>query len=134
MIKKTLLVLLMLIIGLTVEVQADTFVWNTDSDFQLPAMDTGNIQGECYIDAPWGSNSWGVEGSTFSDAEDYTLDWSRFASWGNYAYLYGKDESGKWGSVKYTQGDVWGGSHCGSIPGNIPEPVLTSDKDFTLSI
>jgi hypothetical protein len=109
-------------------------VWNSCGDFELESFDTNNIQDQCYIDAPWGDSCWGGEGSTFSDPTDHTIDWSRFASWGHEGYLYGREESGKWGLVRYIQGDVWGGSHCGPIPWNRPTPLLTYGKDLTLEI
>ena len=111
--------------------------WNSDGGFALDPIDTGNIKDQCYINAPWGSNSWGVEGSTFSDPADYTINWSRFAilsSDPDQGYLYGRDGSGKWGLVKYIQGDVWGGSNCGPIPWNRPGPLPTYGNDLTLKI
>lgn len=112
--------------------------WNNDGDFDLDPIDTGNIKDQCYIDALWGSNSWGVEGSTFSDPTDYTINWSRFAILSSdsdrQGYLHGKEESGKWGLVRYIQGDVWGGSNCGPIPWNRPEPLLTYGNDLALMI
>jgi len=117
-------------------IQKVTFIetWNSSGDFELDQIDTGNHQNECYIDAPWGDNSWGTEAFTFSDPEDHTIDCSRFTCSQHEGYLYVKDESGQWGVARYIQGDIWGGSHCGTIHWNIPEPLSTKDKDITLDI
>ena len=108
--------------------------WNNNGDFELPVIDTGNVGGQCYIYAPWGNTSWGVEGYTFSDPENHTITWSRFRSSGHEGYLYGKEESGKWGLVRYIQGDVWGGSYCGIIPWNIPSPLPIDGKNISLNM
>ncbi|MGA1869873.1 MAG: Ig-like domain-containing protein [bacterium] len=114
--------------------ERETEYWNNDGDFELALIDTGSRENECYIDAPWDNISWGIEGSTFSDPTNHAIDMSQFTSCGHKGYLYGKEESGKWGLVRYIQGDVWGGTHCGPIAWNRPAPILTIEKDITLEI
>lgn len=123
-------------------------IWNSHGDFELPAMDTGNVSGQCYINDFWRNyNTWGIEGYTLSDPENHTapenhtITWSHFKSTGHEGYLYGKEESGKVGLVGYVQGNVWGQSSggvgpevCGNIPWNIPSPVSINGKDISLKI
>lgn len=110
-------------------------VWNNDGNFSLTYWDSDNHQRECYIAAPWGVSSWGVEGSTFSDSTNYALDWSRFQVMSpGQGYLYGKEGAGRWGSVRFIQGDAWGGSNCGAIPWNKPAPLPVSIGTLTLKI
>jgi len=120
----------------------ETNVWLVDGDFEKPTFDTGNIQDQCYTDAPWGSGSWGIEGSSFKDSSGqpppgYIIDWSHFANYsGHNVYLYGKDESSYWSFVRYVQGDAWGGTNCSpsAIPWNTPAPLDTYGKDLFIAL
>lgn len=111
-------------------------VWNVHSRFSLPAYDSGNQTDSCFIAAPWGPGSWGLEGSTFTDPLNHALEGSRFAIFPQKAeaYLYGKDSTGRWGSVRFRQGDVWGGSHCGSIPWHVPRPLRVRNRTIVLKL
>lgn len=140
--KKRLLIALitaLVIAGVVaVEAQAKTVwkVWNAHSRFNLPVYESGNQYNTCFIAAPWGSQSWGVEASTFTDPLNHTLDAARFALFPKHAeaYLYGMDLTGRWGSVRYIQGDVWGGSHCGTIPWHIPPSLRKKGRQLVLKV
>jgi hypothetical protein len=99
-----------------------------DSAFDLAQVDSGNIDSACTMIAPWGDASWGVEAATYSDPEDHTLDTARFMATGENGYLYGLETQGKWGFVRFIQGDVWGGGNCGPIPWYRFDPIAT-DRD-----
>jgi hypothetical protein len=108
--------------------------WNANGDFAFSPMDTGNIQAWCYVNAPWGNQSWGMEGATFNSS-DRKLDWQRYAIWSTQnAYLYGKEQRGYWGFVRYIQGDVWGGTNCGAIPWKRPTPLAIAGKTLTMKL
>ena len=108
--------------------------WNNDGDFEIQAVDTGIQQKTCYNNSPWGNNSWGLEGSTFSDQSNFTIDNAKFISSDGNIFLYGKDESNKWGLVKLTQGNIWGGTNCGPITWYCPSPLLTYNKELVIEI
>ena len=123
------------IVPTAARVESPWEVWNVHGDFGLPAFDTGALSGRCFIDAPWGPSSWGVEGSTFSDPVDHRLEASRFSvRRDGSAQLSGADASGRWGFVRYVQGDVWGRSHCGAIPWVTPSPLLTAGRELVLKV
>ncbi len=105
-----------------------------DPGFELAPFDSGNRAGECLVQAPWGNRSWGIEASTFSDPKDHGLDAARFVASGHQAYFYGKETSGRWGFVRYLQGNLWGGTNCGATPWNTPEPLATYGRDITISL
>lgn len=105
-----------------------------DGDFAIPTFDTGNIDGSCTMLAPNGDRSWGVEAATFSVPEDRTIDTARFLSNGESGYLYGLENRGRWGFVRYIQGDVWGGGNCGPIVWNTFEPVATAGRDIRIDL
>jgi hypothetical protein len=108
--------------------------WNRHGSFTLPRFDTGNIRNRCYVRAPWGRRSWGIEGATFTST-DFKLDWQRFASFsGDSAYLYGQEQRGEWGFVRYVQGSVWGGTNCGPIPWHRPAPLSFAGKTLMLHL
>jgi len=112
-------------------------VWNHDGDFELGPFDTGDIVAECTLDAPWGGDAWGLEGSSFdSNNPGHTIDLARFSSAGHDARLYGKEESNYWSLVRYIQGDVWGGPHggCPPITWYRPPPLATYGRDLSLEI
>ena len=110
-------------------------VWNNDGNFDLEPFDTGNIKGQFFIAAPWGGESWGIEGASFDkDHPEHTISGASFISWGNEGYLYGKEEAGYWSFVRYVQGDVWGGSYEGPVPWHVPAPLNTYNKNLVLSI
>src|SRR5262245_53598096 len=90
-----------------------TFLRN--GDFELTKYDSGDLTSACTVAAPWGSNSWGIEGSTFSDPNDHTLAGARFVENGHQGYLYGREDSGRWGFVRFIQGNLWGGTNCGDV-------------------
>jgi len=103
--------------------------WNNDGDFDLQSFDTGNINGQFLVDAPWGSDSWGIEASSFDkDNPERTISGARFASWGNGAYLYGKEEEGYWSLVRCVQGDAWGRA----VPWHVPNALSTYRKNLVL--
>ncbi|MBI4523602.1 MAG: hypothetical protein HY695_07305 [Deltaproteobacteria bacterium] len=107
--------------------------WNVNGNFSLGNMDTGNIRDMFYVAAPWGSGSWGIQGATFTSA-DRKLSGQRFYCTGNNAYMYGKEERGEWGFVRYIQGDAWGGTHQGPVPWHKPPPLSISGKTLTMSL
>jgi len=109
--------------------------WNAQGGFGVRNYDSGTLSNQCFINAPWGPSSWGVEGSTFSDPVNHRLESSRFArrQAGN-AYLNGIDAEGRWGFVRFVQGDVWGRSHCGAIPWLKPAPLNTAGRQLVLEV
>jgi hypothetical protein len=48
--------------------------------------------------------------------------------------MYGKETTGKWGLVRFIQGDAWGGSNCGAIPWNVPSPIAVTGRNLTLKL
>jgi len=110
-------------------------VWNADGRFRLPSYDSGRLSRVCFIKAPWGRNSWGIEASTFSDPRNHRLQRARFfRRHAPAAYLSGMDSNSRWGFVRYVQGDVWGRSHCGRIPWRVPRPLGTSGRQLVLEV
>lgn len=102
--------------------------WNLSQNFDMSELDTGNIVETCFVDAPWGSQSWGVEASSFLDTNNNQLDAARFRAYGNRAYLYGRETAGSWGFARFVQGDIWGGSNCDQpIRWHVPEPLPVAD-------
>lgn len=105
-----------------------------DGAFDLSPVDTGNIDAACTMLAPWGAGSWGAEAATFSDPEDHTIDTARFIGTGENGYLYGLETRGRWGFVRFIQGDVWGGGNCGGIPWHRFDPIATAEKDLRIEL
>lgn len=105
-----------------------------DGTFDLVAMDTLNIDDACTAQAPWGPDSWGIEAATFSDPDDRTIDSARFVATGQDGYLYGMEEQGRWGFVRYIQGDVWGGTSCGPVTWHRFAPLPTAGRDIRVDI
>jgi hypothetical protein len=109
--------------------------WNADPRFDVATYDSGPSSNRCFINAPWGSDSWGVEGSTFSDPLDHRLELSRFARRRTgQAFLSGRDSHGRWGFVRFVQGDIWSRSHCGAIPWHVPPALQTSGRELVLEV
>ncbi len=110
-------------------------LWNASGRFRLATYDSGKLSKACFIKAPWGSHSWGLEASTFSDPRNHRLEAARFARrrMGT-AYLSGRDSNSRWGFVRYVQGDIWGRSHCGAIPWRIPPPLRTRGRELVLKV
>ncbi len=107
--------------------------WNNHGDFDLRPFDTGDISDQFFVDAPWGSDSWGIEASSFDkNNTEHTISGARFASWGNGVYLYGKEEEGYWSLVRYVQGDSWGGTYTGAVPWHVPDALSTYRKNLVL--
>jgi len=102
-----------------------------DGDFELPAFDSGTRKQRCVVEAARGA--WGIEASTFSDRSNHALALSRFQIAGGEAHLYGEESDGRWGFVRYVQGDVWGGTNCGPIPWNRAIDVALS-PDATIEL
>ena len=87
------------------------------------------------MDAPWGDQSWGIEGASFDkENPSHAISGANFISWGNEGYLYGKEEAGYWSFVRYIQGDVWGGTYQGPAPWYVPPPLETYNKTLLLEI
>lgn len=104
-----------------------------DGDFELAAFDSGTRRGRCVVESPW--KSWGIEASTFSDPSNHALALSRFQIADGEARLYGKENAGRWGFVRYVQGDVWGGTNCGPIPWNrAVDATLSSHATIELRV
>jgi hypothetical protein len=117
------------------QVAAPPNIWNADGRFHLTSYDTGELSNVCFINAPWGRQSWGVEASTFSDPSNHRLQTARFIRrYGRAAYLSGMDTKSRWGFVRFVQGDVWGRSHCGPIPWRVPPPLRTSGRQLVLEV
>jgi hypothetical protein len=101
----------------------------------MSELDTGNIVETCFVDAPWGSQSWGVEASSFLDTNNNQLDAARFRAYGNRAYLYGRETAGSWGFARFVQGDIWGGSNCDQpIRWHVPEPLPVADRQLYIDM
>ena len=110
-------------------------IWNTYSRFRVPVYDSGRLSNVCFIKAPWGSHSWGVEASSFSDPRNHRLQAARFSRRRTgVATLAGMDSNSRWGFVRYVQGDIWGRSHCGAIPWRIPPPLATSGRQPVVKV
>lgn len=108
-------------------------VWNHDGDFDLEPFETEGIREQLFIDAPWGDQSWGIEGASFDkENPSHAISGANFISWGNEGYLYGKEEAGYWSFVRYIQGDVWGGTYQGAVPWYVPPPLETYNKKLML--
>jgi hypothetical protein len=104
-------------------------IWNTYSRFRLATYHTGKLSNVCFIKAPWGPYSWGIEASTFSDPRNHRLEAAQFSRRPTgVASLAGMDSNSRWGFVRYVQGDIWGRSHCGAIPWRVPPPLRTSGR------
>lgn len=103
-----------------------------DETFTGRPFDTGIVSGRCYTGAPWGGRSWGIEGSTFSRAGVHTLAAQRFVSSGHDGYLWGRDDSGDWGFVRWVQGSAWAESNCGPTPWRRFRPLDTWGKRVDL--
>jgi len=109
--------------------------WNNEVPMRLPLFDTGNMERQCVAAAPWGSQSWGIEAATFSDAADRFIAAARFRSFENHVYVYGKEDQGRWGFARYVQGDIWGGSNCGDqIPWHLPRPLRLDGRNPTVQL
>jgi len=127
-----LLLILMLMLMLTGCTSAPQ-VWNHDGDFDLEPFEAEGIQEQLFIDAPWGDQSWGIEGASFDkENPSHAISGANFISWGNEGYLYGKEEAGYWSFVRYVQGDVWGGTYEGAVPWYVPPPLYTYNKKLVL--
>lgn len=105
-----------------------------DGAFDMAPMDTGGVADSCVVAAPWGAGSWGIEASSGSAASQHKLSFSRFATIEGGGYLYGKEQAGQAGYVRYLQGSMWGGTNCGPTPWNQFEPVATSDRELSLEL
>jgi hypothetical protein len=110
-------------------------VWNASGRFRLAAFDTGRLSNVCFIKAPWGRRSWGIEASTFSDPRNHRLARARFTRRRTGAvHLSGMDTNSRWGFVRFVQGDVWGRSHCGTIPWRVPPALRTIGRQLVLEV
>ena len=106
-----------------------------DGDFELSEHGSGVLNNRCHLAAPWGQNSWGIEAFTFHDPGDRSIDQAIFGVADGYASLSGVDNSGGTALVRFIQGDIWGGSHCGAIGWNRFSPAIrTSDGDLIITI
>lgn len=105
-----------------------------DETFDGPAFDTGLLRDRCYAAAPWGGRSWGIEGGTFSRPGVFTLAQARFSATGHDAYLWGKDDSGDWGFVRYIQGSAWADTNCDATPWRRFRPFDTFGRTIDLGL
>ncbi len=127
--------LLLLAILMLTSCESGPQVWNHDGNFDLEPFETEDIREQFFVDAPWGNQSWGIEGASFDKKNSsHTISGANFISWGDEGYLYGKEEAGYWSFVRYIQGDVWGGTYEGPVPWYVPPPLYTHDKKLTLSL
>jgi hypothetical protein len=105
----------------------------TNSDFAVTAFDSMNLIDKCTQRAQWGATSWGMTGETF--ATPYTLASARFTTKDGQAYLYGKEDDGRFGAVTFVQGDVWGHGNCAdAIPWNVFTPVAMAGRDARVQV
>src|SRR5262249_55886458 len=107
-------------------------------DFSLGAFDNGNLNEACTQLAPWG-DSWGIDAETFTSPDTHALAGARFLVYdrggGNdAAYFYGKESDGRWGFVRYIQGDMWGGGNCGPIAWHRFAPVPTHGRSVHMHL
>ncbi|MGL4550551.1 MAG: hypothetical protein ACRC33_05145, partial [Gemmataceae bacterium] len=91
-------------------------IWNAEGNFSLGDHDTGLVVGANYRATPWGARSWGVQGRTFGGAwtvwvpgcaSDGPIAGQRYSVRDGRAYLYGNEDSGRYGFVRYILGNVW---------------------------
>jgi len=112
-------------------------MWNDCSDFRGPLYDTGNIFDRCFADVIPSDcpHRWGINSYSWYEGVEYPLHAARFARFSGGPYLYGHENAGRYGIVRYIQGDVWGGTICGvTPPWYLPSPLLTHRKKLTLKI
>ena len=107
-------------------------------DFSLGSFDTGNLTDACTQLAPWG-DSWGIDAETFSAPDTHAISGARFLVYdrgdGNEAaYFFGKESEGRWGFVRFIEGDMWGGGNCGPIGWHRFAPVPTHGQNVQLRI
>lgn len=106
----------------------NVLLWNADPDFSALPLYEIEGRGLCVSVAPAEQQSWGAEGFLFQ-AEDEplrskSLDWYSFHNREEGVYLFGREQTGRWGLVRYIQGDVWGGTQCDTpIAWHIPKPI-----------
>lgn len=105
-----------------------------DERFDGAPFDTGLVRDQCFTHAPWGGRSWGIEGGTFSRPGIFSLAASRFVGNGRDAYLWGRDDSGDWGFVRYLQGSAWADTNCGPTPWRRFRPIDTFGKSIDIGI
>ena len=105
-----------------------------DEGFDGARFDSGIVRDRCYAGAPWGGRSWGVEGSTFSRPGVYGIAAARFTASGHDASLWGRDDSGAWGFVRWIQGSAWADSNCGDAPWRRFRPIDTFGRRIELGL
>lgn len=105
-----------------------------DERFDGAPFDTGLLRARCFAGAPWGGRSWGIEGGTFSRPGVFSLAASRFSGNGRDAYLWGRDDTGEWGFVRYIQGSAWADTNCGPTPWRRFRPFDTWGRTLDLGI
>ena len=121
--------------------------WNSYGDFTLNNWDSGNISNRNYTASPWGPGAWNVSGRTFLDAFGFLYGQSSYAKpiagqryyvRNSQAYLYGREDAGHYGFVRFIQGNVWGsGLHT---PAPLPlqderaVPLLTANSPPTMNM
>jgi hypothetical protein len=105
-----------------------------DERFEGPAFDTGVVTDRCFAAAPWGGRSWGIEGGTFSRPGVFSLAAARFSASGEGAYLWGRDDSGDWGFVRYIQGSAWAETNCGPTAWRCFRPFDTWGRTLELGL
>lgn len=123
-----------LLFAFSVQSEERATVWNKDPGFDWIPFDTGNLQNGCFLYAPQADRSWGAEAAVFAGASDHAISAARFCSSGQDAYLYGRNikSDTAWGFVRYTQGDIMGGSFCGPQLFAKPQPEILANQRLVL--
>jgi len=118
----------------SVQSEGGEVVWNRDPGFDFMPFDSGNLENGCFLYAPYADKSWGAEAAVFAGADDHAISSARFRASGKDAYLYGKNikSDNAWGFVRYTQGDIMGGSFCGPQYFAKPQPTILARQRLVL--
>jgi hypothetical protein len=105
-----------------------------DGAFDLAAFDSGNVEKACTMLAPWGMNSWGIEGATITDPGAPGLGRAHFVGGNHQGYLYGYDDTGQVGFVRFVQGNMRSAGSCGAIPWHVFQPVATAGNGLKVDL
>jgi hypothetical protein len=104
-----------------------------NGDFAIAPWDSGTLQNYSLEHAPWGAASWGAAAAVFDDGDNHAMGFVRAATFDDIGYLFGQEDRGKFGFVRFVQGDMWGGGYFGPIQWQKFEPVPIADKRVVMS-
>jgi len=94
-----------------------------DGEFALPDWDSGTLANSSLEHAPWGPKSWGAAAAVFDDGTNHSVGYVHAATIDERGYLFAQEDRGKFGFIRFVQGDMWGGGYFGPIPWKQFEPV-----------